>query len=277
MGDWVQCGACSLLFVSCYSIATVSNLTATAIFTLIAVLLTMEKELEGLNIDDGEEEEEANMLPINLVLQKSAYEYCLGCLDYGSWGRRYPFKFFHELDVYRVVSGSTWTFNKYLLIIHSLKNDKDPKLVLLIYTAFWVQVHDLPPGFFSKAAAKQLDKFVGRFLEFDSKQLNRGLMSYLRVRVETDVKKPLKRKNKIMLPLSKLTYTNFRYEKLTLFSFLCGCLGHNDKFCLVRLNLKIEIMEFGWSISLKVVTRKAITASSVWLWEEGDDVLEERN
>ncbi|MBA0843422.1 hypothetical protein Goarm_000614 [Gossypium armourianum] len=76
----------------------------------------MEKELEGLNIDDGEEEE-ANMLPINPVLQKSA-----------------------------------------------LKNDENPKLVLLIYSAFWVQ-DDLPPGFFSKAVAKQLDKFVGFNLE----------------------------------------------------------------------------------------------------------------
>ncbi|MBA0861559.1 hypothetical protein Goshw_029044 [Gossypium schwendimanii] len=36
MGDWVRCGAFSLLFVSHYSIATVSNLTATAVFTLTA-------------------------------------------------------------------------------------------------------------------------------------------------------------------------------------------------------------------------------------------------
>ncbi|KAH1031637.1 hypothetical protein J1N35_043811 [Gossypium stocksii] len=190
----------------------------------------MEKEFEGLNINDGEEEEEeeAVLLPIDPVLQK-------------------------------------------------LKNDEDPKLLLLNYSAFWVQVHDLPPGFFSKTVAKQLDNFVDRFLEFDSKQLDRGLMSYLRDRVEIDVKKPLKRKNKIMLPLSKLTYAKFRYEKLTLFCFLCGCLSHNDKFCPARLNLKGEIVEFGWSISLKVVTRRAITASSGWLGEEGDDVLKERH
>ncbi|KAL1080762.1 hypothetical protein V6Z11_D09G015800 [Gossypium hirsutum] len=36
MGDWVRCSAFSLLFVSRYSIATVSNLTATAVFTLTA-------------------------------------------------------------------------------------------------------------------------------------------------------------------------------------------------------------------------------------------------
>ncbi|KAG8473060.1 hypothetical protein CXB51_034996 [Gossypium anomalum] len=196
----------------------------------------MEKELDGLNIDDGEEEEEAVLLPINPVLQKSAYEYCLvGCFLTSSvvhftvmkttmanlWhpprgvqimnlgGRQYLFKFFHELDVYRVVSGSPWTFNSYLLIIHRLKNDEDLKLVSLIYSAFWVQVHDLPLGFFSKAIAKQLDNFV----------------------------------------------------------------GHSDKFCPTRLNLKGEIMEFGWSISLKVVIGRAISASNVWLREEGDDPI----
>ncbi|MBA0666800.1 hypothetical protein Goklo_003167, partial [Gossypium klotzschianum] len=36
MGDWVRCGAFSLLFVSHYSVATISNITATAVFTLTA-------------------------------------------------------------------------------------------------------------------------------------------------------------------------------------------------------------------------------------------------
>lgn len=39
-----------------------------------------------------------------------------------------------------------------------------------------------------------------------------------------------------MISRSKFLYANFRYEKLALFRFLCGCLGHGDSFCLVRLN-----------------------------------------
>ncbi|KAH1082540.1 hypothetical protein J1N35_022301 [Gossypium stocksii] len=42
MGDWVQCDAFGLLFVSRYSIAIVSNLTATAVFTLTAGVKSME-------------------------------------------------------------------------------------------------------------------------------------------------------------------------------------------------------------------------------------------
>lgn len=62
---------------------------------------------------------------------------------------------------------------------------------------------------------------------------------------------------------------NFKYEKLTLF-FLCGYLGHNGSFCLIRLNNKVEGMVFGWDLFLKAKFKKAMTMNSVWLREEGD-------
>ncbi|MFQ6622463.1 hypothetical protein Gotur_001805 [Gossypium turneri] len=82
-------------------------------------------------------------------------------------------------------------------------------LVPLVSSTFWVEVHDLPLGFFLETVAKQLGNFIGRFLEYDLKQLNRGLMNHLKIQVELDVRKPLKRRKKIVLPLSKFTYVNF--------------------------------------------------------------------
>ncbi|MBA0734362.1 hypothetical protein Gogos_018279 [Gossypium gossypioides] len=122
--------------------------------------------------------------------------------------------------------------------------------------------------------AKQLG---GRFLEYDLKHLNRGLMNHLKIRVELDVRKPLKRRKKIVLPLSKFTYVNFRYERLTLFCFLCGCLGPNHKFCPITLNRRGVIMDFGWNISLKEKVRRANTTNNVWLREERDDDFRETN
>ncbi|MBA0809075.1 hypothetical protein Gohar_024758, partial [Gossypium harknessii] len=113
--------------------------------------------------------------------------------------------------------------------ISNLNKDKDPLQVPLGFSPFWVQIHDLPPGYFSEAVARQLGTFIRRFLEYDSKQINRDLKGHLRIQVEIDARKPLKRRKKIALPSSKYTYVNFRYEKLTLFCFYCGCLGHNDK------------------------------------------------
>ncbi|KAK5833436.1 hypothetical protein PVK06_017267 [Gossypium arboreum] len=51
MSDWVRCGAFSLLFISRYSIATVSNLTATAVFTLTAGFLHTCRILRGCKLD----------------------------------------------------------------------------------------------------------------------------------------------------------------------------------------------------------------------------------
>ncbi|MBA0579246.1 hypothetical protein Gorai_021507, partial [Gossypium raimondii] len=64
----------------------------------------MKDELAGLNIEDGEEKD-ALSLPIDLGVQKSAYEHCLaGCF----------------------LTGSPWTFNNHLLIIHCLEKDEEP-------------------------------------------------------------------------------------------------------------------------------------------------------
>ncbi|MBA0783221.1 hypothetical protein Gotri_000975, partial [Gossypium trilobum] len=66
-----------------------------------------------------------------------------------------------------------------------------------ITSTFWVQVHDLPPGFFLETVAKYLGNFIGRFLEYNLKQFNKGLKNHLRTRVELDARKTLKRRKKI--------------------------------------------------------------------------------
>ncbi|MBA0776537.1 hypothetical protein Gotri_011520 [Gossypium trilobum] len=64
--------------------------------------------------------------------------------------------------------------------------------VPLVFSSFYVQVYNLPPSFFSENVAKQLGNFIGRLLEYDTKPLSRGVKSYLRIKVELDVKRPLK-------------------------------------------------------------------------------------
>lgn len=92
----------------------------------------------------------------------------------------------------------------------------------------------------------------------------------MRICVQIDVRKPLKRRKKIMIAESKFSYANFKYEKLTLFCFLCGCLRHGENFCLVRLRIGAQEMEFGWDLSLRAQARKAFTINSSWLRDNGD-------
>ncbi|MBA0738102.1 hypothetical protein Gogos_011512 [Gossypium gossypioides] len=57
------------------------------------------------------------------------------------------------------------------------------RVVPLIYSYFWVQVHNLPSGFFAETIAKQLGNFIGSFEEYYMKQISRGFRQFMRIRV----------------------------------------------------------------------------------------------
>ncbi|MBA0702919.1 hypothetical protein Goari_021962, partial [Gossypium aridum] len=71
------------------------------------------------------------------------------------------------MDLERVINGSPWTFNKHLLLFHRLGIEEDPLKVPFIYVWFWVQVHDIPPKFFSEVLARQLGNFIRHFVKYD--------------------------------------------------------------------------------------------------------------
>lgn len=81
-------------------------------------------------------------------------------------------------------------------------------LVSLVYSSFWVQVHDPPPSLFSEAMAWQLGNFVGLFDEYNAKQISSGYSSYLRMRVMIYICLCLKRR-KIQILEENSVYVRF--------------------------------------------------------------------
>lgn len=71
--------------------------------------------------------------------------------------------------------------------------------VPLVFSNWWIQIHDLPLDFYRDSMAVQFGNFIGRFLEYDTKQLAIGNMNYMRIRVQLDVRVPLIRRKKIMI------------------------------------------------------------------------------
>ncbi|MBA0553904.1 hypothetical protein Golob_013043 [Gossypium lobatum] len=150
----------------------------------------MENDLATLQIT--EEEDDVIQLLGPLIGHTSLYEFCfVGCfvttsvihfLDMNNtlanlWHplegiqitdlreKWFLFWFFNCVDFDRVIRGAHWTFNNHLLVFHCRRPSKDPLLVPLIYSYFWVQIHDLPRGLFSEAVARALGNFVGLFEE----------------------------------------------------------------------------------------------------------------
>ncbi|MBA0875904.1 hypothetical protein Goshw_022689 [Gossypium schwendimanii] len=149
-----------------------------------------------------------------------------------------------------------------------MQRGEDPLKVPLISSPFWVQIHDVPIGFYSDKLAMQLGNFIGIFQEYDGSNLGKENMNFMRIRVQVDVWRPLKRKKQVTFN-HKCSYVRFKYERLTLFCFYCGRLGHNDSFCEAKMEAGVEVNVMGWDLSLRAQSRRAQAMRSVWLREEG--------
>ncbi|KAK5772713.1 hypothetical protein PVK06_049007 [Gossypium arboreum] len=177
----------------------------------------MERGLEDLRLEESEEDDLS--IPIGDEVQGPAFSFCLvGCFLTASvvhfpamrntmanlWhplegvqisdlgDKRYLFNFFNEVDIHRVITGSPWTFNNHLLIFHRIKENDDPLSILLVFSDWWVQIYDLPQGFIRESMAVIFGNFIGKFLEYDLKNLSNGYKNYMHIRVQIDVRKPLK-------------------------------------------------------------------------------------
>ncbi|CAN0875400.1 hypothetical protein LINGRAHAP2_LOCUS10808 [Linum grandiflorum] len=82
--------------------------------------------------------------------------------------------------------------------------------------------------------------------------------SCMRLRVKLDVRKSLLREKEVKKPSSSIMVT-FKYEKLPIFYFLCGRIGHIDRACAVRFhfarNTELPLL---WDASLRAPQRRIL-------------------
>lgn len=143
----------------------------------------------------------------------------------------YLFQFFHKEDMQWVVKGGPWTFDNVMLALEPVAPYDDPVKVPLWFVNIWIQIHELPMGFMTEAIGKQLGNFFGEFIEYDSKNNTSIWRECMRVRIRLDVRKPLKRKKKIVKKDGSEFTVTCKYERIGEFCFLCGLVSHTDRFC----------------------------------------------
>ncbi|KAK5819695.1 hypothetical protein PVK06_024718 [Gossypium arboreum] len=116
----------------------------------------------------------------------------------------------------------------------------------------------------SEPMARQFGDFLGKFLDYDTSIPSSGNRNYMRIRVRLDVTAPLKCKKKIQVGGALIVYARFKYEKLSLFCFICGKLGHGESYCPFRLRIDPSKIIFGWDLSIRTVPRRLNTVVSRW-------------
>lgn len=141
------------------------------------------------------------------------------------------FQFFHEVDVKRVMEGCPWSFNRRALVMRRLQEGENPRSVDLNTMDLWVQVYDLKVGFMSEKIITEVGNSIGKFVASYLSNFTGVWREYFRIQVTIDVNQPLKRRMKIKKAADDWYWISFKYENVPLFCFICGVLGHSEKFC----------------------------------------------
>lgn len=187
----------------------------------------------------------------------------------------YVFQFFHEIDLKRVVEGSPWSFNRKTLIIARMKEGEIPREVKLNALDLWVQIYDLRIGFMTEKVLKEIGNYVGTYIESCSSNFTGAWRDYMRIRVKIDLDKPLKRKMKIRKTGADWFWVNFKYENVPTFCFICGHLGHSEKFCGKLFDIPEEEITKPYGVWMRAPLRKQTRlVGSRWL---RNDTLSDQN
>lgn len=179
---------------------------------------------------------------------------------------RFLFQFHHEVVIARVLYGSPWTFDRVPLIIHRLKEGEDPRSVVLNKLHFWVQLHGMTPGFISATVVKDIGNRMGTFVEADANNFNGLWRDYMRVCVMINVDHPLKRKLNLKGQGDQACCVQFKYEGLTTFCFVCGRLGHSERFCDKIFDTPLHLIEKPYGPGMKAPPRgRTHSMGAKWL------------
>lgn len=143
----------------------------------------------------------------------------------------YLFQFYHEIDVKRVLEGCPWSFNRRALVMSRIKERENPRCVDLSSMDLWVQVHDLKTGFMSEKLLTGIGNYIGSFLSSCPTNFTGVWRDYMRIRVTINLNAPLKRRMKIKMTGNEWYWINFKYENVPTFCFICGIIGHSERFC----------------------------------------------
>ena len=153
-----------------------------------------------------------------------------------------------DVDAEKVIQGQLWAFDRHLVALQRYDGSVPIQNLVFQTSIFWVQIHNLPFSLLTVEATLSIGETIGKVYQpKDTSEMRGG--SFMRVRVEVDITKPLCRGRKISWDQSSEGWAAFMYERLPNFCYWCGLVSHGDKDCVLWLNsrgtLQVEDQQFG--------------------------------
>ncbi|MCH85964.1 DUF4283 domain protein [Trifolium medium] len=107
------------------------------------------------------------------------------------------FQFAHAIDMEGVLQRGPWMFDNHMLIMERTHLGVQIENIPLYHVDFWVQVHNLPVGLMVEKAGTKLANYIGAFVEYDKNNNSSFWRQYMRLRVQVDVRQPLKKDSRV--------------------------------------------------------------------------------
>ncbi|KAK6120507.1 hypothetical protein DH2020_045765 [Rehmannia glutinosa] len=134
------------------------------------------------------------------------------------------FQFSNLVDMKKVLNGSPWLFDKSLLALSEINALHIGSKLEVSSCPFWIQIHDLPIGLMNKSFAEATGNIVGKYLYVDAASDGSLIGRFLRVRVDLNITKPLRRIIKTSFRGSDYVLP-IKYERLPNFCYHCGIIA----------------------------------------------------
>lgn len=128
----------------------------------------------------------------------------------------------------KVLKTEPWSFNKHLMVLRRYDKEIDVSTIEFNMVTFWIQVHDLPVRFRTRAVAEKVYGAAG-LVDKNTKESDSMGNGFVRVRVRMDISKPLCRVRVVSLENGKELWVSFKYERLSNLCYWCGSLTHDDR------------------------------------------------
>ncbi|KAI8016696.1 hypothetical protein LOK49_LG05G01921 [Camellia lanceoleosa] len=149
----------------------------------------------------------------------------------------YLFRFENAEDRQKVLRETPWSIMGNLLVLQALVTGSSISEIEFSRCPFWVQVHGLPIDRMTRRNSQIIASSIGNLIGVEAP--HNGLLlyySFLRIRVNIDVIKPLprgfhlRRKDPVTSKVSK-KLVDYKYERLSKFCYDCGRIGHDNQSC----------------------------------------------
>lgn len=150
-------------------------------------------------------------------------------LDAREWTNNlFLFKFEDPAEMHWVIKNQPWHFEGHLFTIRQLRDKEQPSSISINEAHLWVRIYDAPTSCMANAYARAMAKKLGKLVDFDPNHDFFG--KYIRIKVEIDTTKPLKRGLTVVVGGVKM-WLPIKYEGLPLFCYHCGMIGYTFRAC----------------------------------------------